>query len=507
MFSNLARRSGTSQPGRRAFDLIDEDGVALRTSAGVIKGRAMNRGLRWPHALSAAWLMGMLLLLAACRPDRVDLAERRQKETRSGTLGRDSEHLAPLRPNIVWYVIDALRPDHLETYGYHRSTAPTIDRLASKGVLFTRCVAPGTWSLPSVTSMLSGAGPLSHGVCHAMTETVPEEMPLVAEALRAVGYATGSISENPHAPPKSGLGRGFDTAERSYLNLPARGRRRFAKSAALSDITFNAASKFVRENSDQPFFLFLHTVEPHEPYASPAKFRRFRAAGSPENARVDSYDDCIRWADANLNRFLSMLKEANVYDNTLVIVCADHGEGFTAEEGGNGHSGKPYFARVHVPLIFHWPGRVAPGQIINATVQLLDVSATVLDVAGLAKPVTFEGISMKPLLAGQECDVLRQRGILAIGHDPSQTAWIQGDRRLLAADGTQTLFDLAGHPHAPLPPTPAVADETARLAALREAYASRYTAAGAMADVKSTGETVVLDAVETEQLEALGYVR
>ena len=425
---------------------------------------------------------------------------------RSGTLHRDSAELSPQHPNVVWYVIDALRPDHLEAYGYHRPTAPTIDHLASRGLLFTQCYSPGTWSLPSVTSMLSGANPLTHGVCRATAETVPHDLPLLAETLRTAGYATASVSENPHAAPKSGLGRGLDHAERSYLRLPARGRRRFIKSVALSDATFDAASTFVRDNADRPFFLFVHTVEPHEPYSSPAKFRRFSSPSkTSELPRIDSYDDCIRWADANLRRFLSMLEEVGVRDNTLLIVCADHGEGFTEEEGGTGHSGKPYFARIHVPLLMHWPGRIPQRRIIDSNVQLLDIPSTLLDVTGLSKPSTFEGMSLKPLLMGEELLALETRGIFTIGQDPTQTAWIQGDRLLVSADNERTLFDLSGDPQRPIRTAPGAVEETRRLASDLDEYLSRYETTAESLDSDHVEEEIVVDAGELEQLKALGY--
>ncbi len=411
-----------------------------------------------------------------------------------------------LRPNIVWYVIDALRPDHLEAYGYDRVTAPTIARLASEGLLFTRCFAPGTWSLPSVTSMLSGASPLTHGVCHAISESVPDDLPLLAESLRDAGYATASISENPHAAPKAGLGRGLSSAEQSYRQVALRGQRRFAKAVALSDATFDASADFVRKNADRPFFLFVHTVEPHEPYASPAMYRQFsKASQNSDTPRIDSYDDCIRWADANLNRFIAMLGELGVDQNTLLIVCADHGEGFTEQEGGTGHSGKPYFARIHVPLIIHWPGNVKPGSVVDSNVQLIDLPATLLDVIGCSRPPSFEGVSLKPLFAGAEATFLESRGNFSIGHDPAQMAWVHGDRLYLKTPDQRTLFNLSADPHAPMEEGQEVTEAMRRLDANLRDYLAHHAAASDRVKQIGTEDEVVVDAVEQDRLRALGY--
>jgi arylsulfatase A-like enzyme len=355
------------------------------------------------------------------------------------------------RPNIVWVSVDTLRADHLTSYGYGRDTAPQIDRLAKQGAVFERCNSTATWTLPAHVSMLTGLPTSAHGMCSHVSRDVEhrDELPLrgtfVSELLRDSGYATAGFYTWKYLDPQFGLGAGFDVWERvdhNFNSVPGireqwsaakeRGDDRTLKklhdkyphlfdstrpwSGPAVDRAVGWLDEHARDRSEQPFLLFLHLFDVHDPYTPPAPYdRRF----DPDDAlgvgpilekedfqpapdaftrrnlakQIALYDGEIAGVDDELSRLFARLDELELSANTLVIVTADHGEEF-AEHGNYNHGKALYRETLQVPLILRLPGRIPAGVRVQAPVSVIDLAPTVLALAKLGPAQTLGGIDL-----------------------------------------------------------------------------------------------------------------
>jgi arylsulfatase A-like enzyme len=347
----------------------------------------------------------------------------------SGCVGR-GERSRPQRPNIVIYLIDALRADRLGSYGYHRPTSPRIDALAASSVVFEQASAAAPWTLPSVTSLLLSQFPCEHGVVIDNDRVRDGEHPL-AVTLRRNGYQTASLFGNPYVGRMSGLDRGYD---RSELVEQAVGAEKVQ--SLLSSLRPTGSAQ------KPPFFLYIHNVEPHNPDSVPDRYvrkfgdvspeirkeiarssREYRALtrvdyvddrplGTTDNtaeqtrvmqglarmkAAVDVlYDASVRQADERLGGVIHKLRRAGLWDDTLFILLADHGEEL-GDRGGWQHDQSLYQELIHVPLIVHFPSNRFAGRRVKEPVSLIDVAPTLLDYLGLPRSGQYRGRSLLPL--------------------------------------------------------------------------------------------------------------
>ena len=328
--------------------------------------------------------------------------------------------------NVILYLIDALRADHLDAYGYSRKTSPAITDLANAGALFARCFSQETWTKPSVASLFTGTSAGVHGV-RVHCDTVPRSMVVLPEILRSYGYATASFSTNSHMGPITDLTRGFSYFEKAYL-------------LEREHCTREAAA-FLEKYADRKFFMYVHTVEPHYPYSPPEQLAHRFAAPGEAPTDLDLYDAEIVYADANLEHLVSKLRELGIHDNTLLIVTADHGEAFGEHEGMIKHSGKPYNELIHIPLIMHLPGSLPAGKVVAHNVQLIDIAPTILDVLNIRGNEQFQGMSLLPLIEGGSADAFRGRTVYSVGK--GMTAVIKDNWKLLCGKETKNLYDLS----------------------------------------------------------------
>jgi arylsulfatase A-like enzyme len=353
---------------------------------------------------------------------------------RSELYAREAE--SSLRPddiNVILYVIDAVRADHLDVYGYSRETGPTIRSLAEEGVRFARCFAQDTWTKASISSLFSGTTVWRHGVKQD-GDLVPGSLALLPEILRQEGYATACITENRYVGPITDLDRGF-----SHYGNPADTKISFFEAHTLP-----RAAEFVRAHKDRGFWLYIHTEGAHWPYIPAPEFYEPFVGPGEKPTDVDLYDGEIAAADEQVRRLISMLRDVGVYDNTLLIITADHGEAFGEHAGPTGHGGKPYNELIHVPLIMRLPGLVPAGKVVRQNVQLLDLAPTILDVFGLPANEQFEGASLLALLDGQLHGAFDDRSIYSRGRYTGATALVKGDWKLLKTREAVHLYDIRG---------------------------------------------------------------
>lgn len=309
-------------------------------------------------------------------------------------------------PNVVFVTIDTLRADHLGCYGYPRPTSPFLDALAAEGTLCADATAAAAWTKPATGTLLTGLYPSRHGALyHGSMLHLPEGKQTLAEAFQQRGWVTAGFVANPNLKKVFAFDRGFDT----YYDAPVEDTVTLASIRGTwfggllmrllrHQFNWNYENDCARMNREvlawldanhaQRFFLYAHYIDPHIPYDPPARYReefaqdhgfalfneRKRAVG------IDLYDGEIRYSDDALAALVAKLQALGVWENTLLVFTSDHGEEFF-EHGVLGHGFSLYQEVVNVPLVFRGPG-VPAGQTLAEPVQIVDLAATVLALAG-----------------------------------------------------------------------------------------------------------------------------
>lgn len=314
--------------------------------------------------------------------------------------------------NVIVYLVDTLRADHLGCYGYERPVSPRIDAFAREATLFRHTVAQAPWTRPSAATILTGLLPRTHGVNHKKHALAPEAVTL-AETLKDHGYRTAGFVTNGNVARSFGFGQGFD-------NYELLGRKR----SAATDVNARAALWLEKEwKGDAPFFLYLHTVEPHAPYTPPEPFRqrfapevkdealtrmRFlhqieegKIAATPELRQnlLNLYDAEIAANDAAFGNLIDLLRQRHLWQDTVIVFVSDHGEEFF-DHGGWEHGRSLHTEMLDVPLIVRIPG-AGNGLALERQAQHADVVPTILNTLGIAIPAAVEGRSLLPWIAGK----------------------------------------------------------------------------------------------------------
>lgn len=295
--------------------------------------------------------------------------------------------------NVMLIVLDTLRADHLGVYGYERDTSPNLDAFARENVLFKYTVTAAPWTPPSLATFFTGLYPVAHGVMppnsREQAETVfhklSSDLETVAEFFKKQGYATSGITPNPWITKVFGYDQGYDSYQ-EHIRAPA------------NKITEEAMAELdrLREKGD-PFFFYLHYLDPHDPYKPPEKFRIFKDQKSSypydekTQKNVNLYDGEIRYMDTSLGALFSYLKEKGLYDDMVIVIVGDHGEQFK-ERGDQGHGFKLHNEEVHVPLMIR---SGEPHREVDFRVSTVDVFPTLIDLAGFPLPAAVQGVSLK----------------------------------------------------------------------------------------------------------------
>jgi len=301
--------------------------------------------------------------------------------------------------NVVVYVSDALRADHLGCYGARFVNTKTIDELAAGGVRFDQAISAAPWTAPSMTSMVTGLYAHHHGYLHWDAELDPTTETLF-RAFSAHGYEVGTFV--------------FDT---NYLfkDLPE------ANVLGTSE-TLDGAIAWLRANREQPFLLFFHNWATHMPYDILHAERKDWLAAKLEviegiqadsasalEATREAYRTAVeRQSEALVASMLDELESLGLRERTVFAFLSDHGESwgerFAAKDDVKGvyhmHGATLYDEIVQVPLVLSAPGKLEPG-VVRTQVRSIDLMPTLLDLAGLPIGET-DGTSLGPLLDGRE---------------------------------------------------------------------------------------------------------
>lgn len=333
----------------------------------------------------------------------------------------------PTAQGVILIWADTLRRDHLDVYGYRRETAPAVRRLAAEGALFRDCVAQGSWTKVSGTSILTSLYPTTHGVAD-FPDRLPGAATTLAEAFREAGWATLALSSIGFVGKMTNLHQGFEEFHEGGALVERSGGPRTAR--ALVD----RLMPWLEAHRDVPFFVLLHVADPHSPFrpdppydtlwADPARreeherqaravrpfianpnMRRFvmptrdellRAGVDPDGYAAyerDWYDGAIREMDAEIGRLRERLRDLGLEGQVVVAFTSDHGEEFL-EHGRMFHGQSVYGEMTNVPLVFWGPGIVPAGLVVEGTVQTIDVMPTLLELGGLRPPSGIQGRSL-----------------------------------------------------------------------------------------------------------------
>jgi arylsulfatase A-like enzyme/tetratricopeptide (TPR) repeat protein len=319
-------------------------------------------------------LVALVFVLAACK----------QKE---------QEQAPPSRPNVVVITVDTLRADHLGCYGFEAARTPHIDALASQGVRAEHAIAATPITLPSHATIFTGLYPPAHGVRDNGMYKLPEDVETLAERLKAEGYRTQAFVSAWVLHHRFNLDQGFDGYDDVLATEGDPGMFRVPERSG--EDTIDAVLKWLDSaatpsQKGEPFFLWVHLFDPHQPYAPPE-----------EDAKVSPtlYDGEIASADRQLGRFIEKLQTKGVLDDTILVFTSDHGESL-GEHGEASHSVFIYEATVRVPLIVRYPPKLPAGSTYPASVRSVDLVPTILGLAEL-KPMETQGVDLSKAMAGK----------------------------------------------------------------------------------------------------------
>lgn len=398
----------------------------------------------------------LLLLAAACGPSEPPLPP--GAPAPGPGPGRRLSDVAGLPAGIVLVVIDTLRPDHTSLHGAARDTTPFLRELARESLVFERAYANASWTRPSVATLLTSRLPESHG-CERRDGRLSPSVTTLAEVLRDNGWDTRALVANGNVSAAFGFDQGFAWF-RSPRGPPL---APYADAAHLAPVLHQV----LRELSPPPFFLWLHTVDPHDPWyhhpehdwnpgyggtfdGQPATLEpyRLRAPSSANRQRViDLYDGEVAFADRWLEEMLRPLREDGRLDACWLVVTSDHGEGLW-DHRALGHCEEVYESQIRVPLLIRPPGGLAEPRRIAEAIALIDLAPTLLELTGVPPCAEFDGRSWAPFLLGRAPAPERPIVVDQQVDGTSLAAIVHGRRKLIADARTDRLryYDLATNP-------------------------------------------------------------
>ena len=317
------------------------------------------------------------------------------------------------RPNVLLVTLDTTRLDRLGCYGGKRGTTPNLDALAADGIRFDAAYSASGSTPQSHASILTGLYPFQHGlrvIFAPAGHRLPDSVPTLATVLAEKGWKTGAFLSAFTVSEFFGLDRGFERWDNglakpvgSILVQPRQDGPwlwALAPNQRRSDATTDRALEWLGK-ARGPFFAWVHFFDPHDTYIRPPDeiLRRFPPEGlAPLDVKRAIYDAEVYFMDLQIGRIVSALKSAGQYENTIVVVVADHGEGL-GDHGWPGHQ-LLYQEQIHVPLLVRLPGGPR-GKTVAGVVRTIDIFPTVLDQLGVELPGRMKEHSLRRLIAGE----------------------------------------------------------------------------------------------------------
>ena len=327
------------------------------------------------------------------------------------------------RPNVLLIVVDTLRADRLGAYGYGRPTSPNVDlELAGKGIVLEAAYSQSPWTLPSMISLFTSRYPGELLDDNPSAFGLPAHLETLPERMRGLGYRTAGFVANALLQERNGFARGF---EAYYFPPVQRDHRRHAENVT------SRALDWLATVDGKPFFLYLHFMDPHDPYDNsdmvdgrspfyPDYGGELSGVGigeflDQEKQRPDPtvgvaaedvahfsalYDMEVRYLDRALGEMLAAIPP-QVLADTLIVLTADHGEELY-DHGWWLHARTVFQELIRVPMILRWDRRLPAGRRLDGTVRLLDLTPTILSAAGGEASADWAGVDLLPYLEGRD---------------------------------------------------------------------------------------------------------
>lgn len=445
------------------------------------------------------------------------------------------------KPNVVVVLVDALRKDHLGCYGYDRDTTPVIDGLAGEGLLFSNPVAQAPWTAPSVASIFTSRYPGQTGVRviewkydekSLLISSMVGDIKTVSEVFNDNGYTTACVNTNPYLSDKFGINRGF--TDRRYAHDAPAGRV-----VDLGIDIIKGGLDPTGKPGQKPFFLYLHFMDVHGPTNPPHPYDNMYPTldGKPHSPKqhgfdlydkgegLDTegfriyrshktalYDGALSYVDSEVGRLARFLKEKELYDNTVIVVMADHGEElwdhalvekklFPNPRGryGVGHGHTLYRELVEVPMVFC--GKGVPKGKAAMQVRNVDVVPTLFGLAGIAVPPGMEGEDViGKYNSGKLDDLPAFSEDIAYG-DEMKSFQVTRYKylRYLGKGRNEFLFDKNMDPGEHKDRSAEDKDITSSMSARMDGFTKGFK--------QQQGKPITLDNETREQLRALGYIQ
>ena len=285
-------------------------------------------------------------------------------------------------PHVVLIVVDTLRADWTTPYGYAQDTSPELARWAARGVLFEHALSQSSWTKISMASLLSSLWPGTHGLSK-FHDGLGEGALILPEVFQQAGYRSYGVQTNGWLHSSFGFEQGFDRYVFPSGRLGGASTLPEATLWPHAERVFEETTRILDAHpSDQPMFLYIHLMDVHE-YGAPPEYRTF---GADDRGH---YKAAIRWVDALLERVRKSLDERGLLDRSVLVLASDHGESF-GENGGVGHARHVFTPILRVPLVIRLPFAIEPIRVPQQ-VRNLDLAPTLLELAGIPIPPSFEG--------------------------------------------------------------------------------------------------------------------
>lgn len=285
--------------------------------------------------------------------------------------------------------IDTMRSDHLPAYGYRAVTTPNIDGLAADSVLFERAYTHVPLTLPSHASLFTGVLPADNGVHDNVGYALAASHETMASFFAARGYATGAAVSAIVLSHETGIAKGFEFYEDAVE--PVTFSESLGRVRRAGPETERKLVDWISSEKRRPLFAFLHLYEPHTPYEPEEPFA--------SRYRDRPYDGEIAAVDAVVGSFLEELKSRGLYDDSIVVLLSDHGEGL-GDHGEAEHGIFLYREAIQVPVLLKVPGGLRRRQRIAAPIGLTDLFPTLAALAGLEPPPHLSGVSLEAIFSG-----------------------------------------------------------------------------------------------------------
>jgi uncharacterized protein (TIRG00374 family) len=436
------------------------------------------------------------------------------------------------RTNVILVMVDTLRADHLSCYGGAQPT-PNLCSLADEGARFS-AFSHASWTKPSVASLLTSTLPSTHGVM-SKPSALPQEAELLSEVLASQGYATGGIASNVNLAPSFGFAQGYDeyhylgpnylfgASESSSKLIPYQLLRtvyfklvpglRVGDFYQPAEIVNGVAIDFLERHQQSRFFLFLHYMDPHDPYFEhPYNGKGIARAANqnPDPAQAAEmhrlYQGEIQYLDGEFAKLLAKIKELGIWDDTVIALVSDHGEEFQ-EHGGWWHGTTLYDEQIHVPFLIKWSRHqqdATRGE--GALARIIDVSPTLLASSGGEIPGAMQGLD---LTHGAERDHLERLVLSEEDHEGNvlrslrseEWKWIEANHGNPRGLPENVLFHVAKDPGER---TDLYGNEPERVAELKSHAEAQQQLAKSKA--LGSGATAELSDAEVQALKDLGYL-